>query len=130
MSYTPAQLDRAADYLAGCANADGEISGGYNWRTLAEIAGEDPAALSSGLGLFKSLREAGRLEDLPCIPGTYGHHIFRIVPATSARQPSRDDRAAQLVQLQLASPMRPCGGRTQGTGGLALFDHAHQPRLF
>jgi hypothetical protein len=38
-------------------------------------------------------------------------------------------RAAQLVQLRLASPMRPPAGRTHDVDGLALFDTARQPRL-
>ncbi|WP_133760216.1 hypothetical protein [Novosphingobium sp. GV055] len=71
-------LDRAAAYLASCANAKGEISGGYSWRIFAEIAGEDPQAPAAGLAIFIALENSGRVIHLPSVPGTYGHSVFRI----------------------------------------------------
>ena len=38
-------------------------------------------------------------------------------------------RAAQIVALRAASPMRPAPGKTHDVDGLALFDHARQPTL-
>lgn len=119
---TPAQLDQGAAYLASCANADGEISGLYNWQTIAEITGEEPRTPGAGLILFDELRALGRLVDLPSAPNTYGHSVFRIV------DPARP-RNAQLAQLRASSPLRPPAGRTADVDGLALFDHARQPRL-
>ena len=46
-----------------------------------------------------------------------------------AKRIAPDDRNAQLVRLQLNSPMRPPTGRTHDVDGLALFDTARQPRL-
>jgi hypothetical protein len=79
--FTSNQIERAADYLASCANALGEITGGYSWRTLAEISGEDPQARSAGLAIFIALEDAGRIIHLPSTPGTYGHSVFRIASA-------------------------------------------------
>ncbi len=39
-------------------------------------------------------------------------------------------RAAQLLRLRLASPMRPAAGGSASTDGLALFDRANAPTLF
>jgi hypothetical protein len=103
---TQAQLDRGAAYLAGCAMRDGTISGGYSWRDLAAITGEEPGAPLAGLILFDALRAAGRLVDLEPLPGTYGHSRFRIVGEPAADRDAPRDRASW-------APFGRLGTRTQ-----------------
>jgi hypothetical protein len=78
LSLIGAQLDAGAAYLRTCEDADGIISGGYSWRKICEITGEDPAQPGAGSSLFRALRRTGRLTDLSPIPGTYGHSRFMV----------------------------------------------------
>ncbi|WP_343609339.1 hypothetical protein [Novosphingobium sp.] len=78
MILTQSQIDAGAAYLRSCANRNGEIDGGYSWRRIAEITGEDVAKPGAGLSLFEALEDAGRLKHLPCIPGTFGHSRFTV----------------------------------------------------
>jgi hypothetical protein len=123
---TQEQLDRGAAYLAGCANRDGEISGGYSWRELAAITGEEPGAPGAGLILFAELRAAGRLVDLEPLPGTYGHSRFRIVAA-----PAADPKPRSRAGIRAAMEARDVLHRAPKQAGLDLggFGTRSQPTL-